>query len=444
MYSFESVIDIAKEFPHGIPDEGAIGGTPKLLGIVARLQDRVSLRNTIDLKLAKFGEVELHLMLPGQSLKGRIVDQFGQPVVDATVEVDSVPGGVPREFIAATTDRSGQFSLNYLNAYDSRQHREDYARQLGIKDASPENLKAKANDPGFGPWVPWERALTMSHPKFATNRIVIDKIPDTMAITVETGTVLMGRVFHHGGETTHTPASNVEIRITSLPNDKDDIPMSRIIRTDAEGRYRTESLKPGKHSLGFKDQNWFARSLHIATEVGKITIAPDVVMTRGGRVRLQLIDDATGEPLRFPTATKGWVVPRPLPQENSFDSASTVVRFSRAGVGEQKLPAGEYHFLVSVPELKLQTGYKDALFSRIRSVDALNDLLAHQVKEGEMLEISVRMVRDREQAARAVIGSPLIPDRRYLPITPEAERRNDRDAYENGIFVPTEKSGARR
>jgi hypothetical protein len=93
------------------------------------------------------------------------------------------------------------------------------------------------------------------------------------------------------------------------------------------------------------------------------------------------------------------------------------------------------------------------------------------VVEGEVLEIEMQKVGEQQQIAKyahfsavdpiaetteaeptenstGILNDKIMsPDRRYIPVTPDGARiqeRRDREAYENGIFVPTKNSAVRQ
>lgn len=400
-FTFENVVDIPKEFPDGFKNEDEVFAqkNTKILAVLARKQGRVMrLSNDTASRIAQFGAVILMPMPPSQTLHGVVADEMGNPVVEAEVAFGPSAAGFPSAFTTVKTDNKGRFVLTNMEGYSAAEAQAAYEREHG----------KSRKDPRFPNWwLPWQRQLTISHPKFATKRVAIDKIPGRMEVTLEVGTVLTGRILTQEHGESPEPAGSVELNVRYLMSDprtdEDPRPATLHITTNSDGEYRTEAIEAGPVTLSANAAGWFGKPLEFVADADTVNQAPELILTRGGQIRLQLVDDETDRPLKFDAPTKAFVNPQPLPRGSEID---TVVEFSRDGVGEQQLPAGKYHFLVSIPDMNSQTELRDKLFSTIRDIDTLDQHPSHEVVEGEVSDIEVRMVR-REKPAQAT--ATLVP-----------------------------------
>lgn len=438
-FAFESVVDIAKEVPNGFKKEDEIfpPENAKVYVVVGRKEGRVKgFSNGMLSQVAKYGKVAVIAMPLSQSLQGLITDEMGKPVVDAEVAFGPSALGFPSAFATVKTDSQGQFLLTHLEGYDAIEAQSAYEREHG----------KQREDRRYPTWLPWQRLLTISHPKFATKYVPIDKIPGRMEITLDVGTLLTGRVLtqEHGGSP--EPAGSVELNVKcsmSDPRTGEDLrPVTLHIASNSDGVYRTEEVEAGPVTVTANTAGWFGQPVEFVADADSLNQAPDLILTRGGRIRIQLIDDETGKPMEFATPTKAFVVPQPLPRGNQID---TVVVFSSNGVGEQQLPAGNYRFLVSVPEIDGRTELKDKVFSTIRDIDLLDQYPSHEVVEGEVRDIEVRMMKvDRPSKAQitgAVINdagpnAERKPDTKFVPTIPPAETEKKEDVPDKNAGRP--------
>ena len=259
---------------------------------------------------------------------------------------------------------------------------------------------------------------------------------EIIALETKTAT-LTGRVVTQEANEEPKPSANVEILLQRQvsPDTTEEVilPLLNNI-TDAKGIYRFESLPDGKYAVIANRRGWLTKEVkYVEVNAGQVTSAPDVVMTRGGRVRIQLVDDISGKPLHFNEPTKGSLNipsrgPRPISRTIRFLSTlSDTVEFSEEGIAEIQVPAGKFAFSVSIPGNDSSPGWMAVDFMRIRDIFETNKLPTYEVAEGEVLQISVRMTRESPQEQSVVVPTPskLVP----------TELR-DKDAYENGIFVP--------
>lgn len=450
-YQFENVIDIQKEFPEGSPDDNYNYFLPediKVITVISREPGRAPgfFGNSDSSHVARHGQVNLHRMVPAQTLRGRIVDEQGEPVVGAGVSAGYLPTirGFPQDINTAITDNDGKYAIDDLEDYDAEEERKKY-QQMQERDSLDLQLYA-GNDR-----KPWARWLWAKHPEFAMKRAGIEKVPGHIDVELQPGAVLTGRVVTQEAGKSPVPARNVEVRLQREMTPEWGYEFnyqSTGSRTDNEGKYRFDSLPQGKYSCSPQNAGWVSHGIEgIELKQGETTEAPDAVMTRGGRVRIQLIDDETGKPLTFENPTKGFVSPGPRPPRKSFYFPSKVVEFSPTGIGEQQVPAGKYTFFVNLPGKVGEPGWQGVDAARIQTPEDLDKLPVFEVKEGEVLDIAVRMQREQPRVngkyCQIVLPSDDAKqaepkqeeDTEFTPATPPADAE-DKDAYENGIFVP--------
>ena len=252
--------------------------------------------------------------------------------------------GIPGDLNTAKTDSNGEYVIDDLAAYDAEQTKRDFEQS---QQAGTSAMSTYAGNDGK-PWVRW---LWVKHPDFAMKRVAIDKIPGRVDVELQPGATLTGQVVTQEEGKSPEPAKNVEFRLQRdlTPEWGNEFSFqSTGTRTDNEGKYRFDSLPAGMYSCVAEASGWVSQGIEgVELKQGETTEAPDLVMTRGGKVRVQLINGKTDEPLTFKKPTKGYVVPQPRPRDASFHitSSTTIVEFSPEGIAEQQLPAGNYVFL---------------------------------------------------------------------------------------------------
>jgi hypothetical protein len=119
-------------------------------------------------------------------------------------------------------------------------------------------------------------------------------------------------------------------------------------------------------------------------------------MTRGGKVRVKLVDSKTGKPLEFTKSETGYIVPVPRPEAKQFWYHETMVEFSLDGHGDLQLPPRRYSFLVSVLDKNGQYGWQSADFTNLADAKDIEKIPAYEIVEGETLEIEVPMIQPEQ------------------------------------------------
>ncbi len=389
-------------------------------------------------------------MTPAQTLRGRIVDKQNQPIKGARVNVRAWLSfiGLPKDIQTALTDSNGEYFINDLQAYDAEHMTPRFRRDPEGNNLTPVGEPEKL----------WEQWLWIRHPHFATKRTAIEKIPGRVDVKLQPGAVLTGQAVIQEAGKAPEPARDVKIHLqrdTAQDAGREFSYQTAGTRTDDKGKYRIESLPAGTYSCVAETSGWVSQGIDgIELKQGEGKEAPDLVMTRGGIVRIQLIDDKTGKLITFEQPTKGYVSPSPRPPRKSFYFPSKIVEFSTKGIGEQQVPSGKYVFFVNLPGIDGEPGWQGVDAAGIRTPEDIDKLPTHEIKEGEVLEIEVRMQKEEPRGKATLTPASSPPSdvdkknepqiaNEFTPATPPADAE-DKDAYENGVFVPAVPARARR
>jgi beta-lactamase regulating signal transducer with metallopeptidase domain/protocatechuate 3,4-dioxygenase beta subunit len=398
-FELTSVIDIEQEFPDGLPDENVMPPGLPIVGVVAHTPGRATgFTNDMAFRVAQQGKLDIFFRMgTARTLQGRVLDEQNRPVRGARVSTSSWSDGVgiPTNINAAVTDAEGRFEIADLAAYDAEQARKEF-------EASQNDFLTVA-----GSGMPWDRFITVEHPKFARKRAKITSIPGSVDVTLSPGAVLTGQVVAQEAGAEPQPATNVEVMAMLLPTAESPSPFGYQVlntKTDEAGNYRFESLPAGVYAVHAYLPDWVTNGIEdVNVARGETVAAPPITMTRGGRVRIQLINDGTGKPLVFDKPTKAYVNPQPRPQKSNSFGRPNIVEFSTTGVGEMQVPAGKFAFLISIPTKESSIparesslGWVTAEFARIRSQEDYDKLTAYQTDEGKVVEIEVRMAKEGE------------------------------------------------
>lgn len=409
-FHFKNVIDIEQEFPNGLPDDNNfLPDNIRVITVIARLPGRVPGNdgNELAAEVARSGRVSILRMPSAQALSGRVIDEGGHPAEGAKVSIGDWARvvGAPDDINSATTNANGEFEIADLEAYDSEQARKEFE---SWQQNNYTLMIAGANS-----GQPWERFVTVEHSKFARKRAKITSIPGSVDVTLSPGAVLTGQVVTQeaGGEP--KPAANVEVTAMLLPAAESPNSLSYQVlsaKTDEAGNYRFESLPKGSYAVHAYMPDWVTNGIEdVNVATGETVAVPELTMTRGGRVRIQLVDDATGKPLTFDKPTKAYVNPvqRPM-KKNVFAMRPNIVEFSREGMGEIQVPDGSFLFNVNIPAQGGLAGWMRADFNSNLSTEDIEKVPGQKVAEGEVVEIEVRMVRE-EQAPNATLKATFTP-----------------------------------
>jgi beta-lactamase regulating signal transducer with metallopeptidase domain/protocatechuate 3,4-dioxygenase beta subunit len=404
-FSFANVIDIDKEFPDGVPSDRVPQRHHTVISISGTIDSRVPIhQDEFASRIARDGDAVLWFMHPAQTLRGRVTDQQGRPVEGAQVKAGplSTVVGIPG-VNSATTDANGEYLIADLFAYDGAEWRR---RQAEAAKANP-NMAALSYSPGEP-----GAALLVLHPKYAAKRATIERIPGTVDVQLGPGSVIEGEIKLPAGVANGSALTGSVVRLQrALPPPKPGEvpdPFSYQIESatvDESGRYRFESLPAGKYHLTADVEGWVTQGIEsVEVAEGQTASAPDILLTRGGRVRTQLVDHKTGEPMRFEKPIKGYINPQRRPRRaTGFPFRNNVIEFSADGVAEVQLLAGKYAFFISIP---LADG------GDIRSVvsDNLDEWPTYDIVEEATTEVSASMRgRTKSEVFSATLSAPVAP-----------------------------------
>ena len=368
-FLFENVVDVAKEFPEGLPEEHFQGSKVTILNIQGQVEGRVpgiGSHGVVD--LVRYGSTFAWVMSPAKELHGRVTNSEGQPVVGARVAVG----------FYATQGGSHGINSALTNANG------DYV----IDDLPTEDL--------FGA----NQAFFVKHPKYAARRNSMIKIPGKLDVQLVPGSVIEGTVEFPEGEANKKSLAGSWVQLQRvLPRPKlgEQLkPFSYQVEkttVDEHGHYRFTSLPAGKYHLTADVEGWVTQGVeNVEVAQGETATAPEIMLLHGGRVQVQLVDSKTGEPMRFEQPTKAFIHPLPKPHRIGISSfRNNVVQFSTKGLVEIQIPAGQYAFLVAIPS---SDGKSDlhTVPSKTRF-----DGPIEKVVDGELLKVSMPMeVRERK------------------------------------------------
>jgi beta-lactamase regulating signal transducer with metallopeptidase domain len=347
-FRLENVVEVASEFPAGLPEDNFLEPPIKTTAIVGRAPGRATFwTNEFTHHLLSRGRTVVAVMKPAALLHGRVVDSDGQPVAGAIVTAGL--GGVVLGTNAARTDADGRYAIDDLAAYDAK------AEERRIKEMKKQNPEAMATAFSLPPQM-----VSVRHPAFATKRVTLDSIPGNVDVRLSPGAVIEGRVVYRNGDAPDAlrPAAGVPVTIDRLtsPALRTGVHLalveSETTKTDAEGRYRFASLPEGRYGVTALATDWVTNGVSdITATAGLVTQAPDVTMTRGAVVRVILVDAATNKPVTFEKPTKGYVLSRLITNGISVSNRrSPITTFSKNGVGETRVAPGKFNFFATVPD----------------------------------------------------------------------------------------------
>jgi hypothetical protein len=429
-FRFERVVDVAREFPTGLPDDRFPQPPIKILTVVARAAGRAtSTEGGLASWAARRGMAPHFVMQPAATLRGRITGPDGQPVADAEV-IAGFGGGADGTVNTARTDAEGRYSIDDLSAYDgARVHTEHQRLRERQLEAAKSGEKPPANTLSLwaGPMM-----MLVKHPDFAAKRVAVDNIPGEQDVQLAPAASIEGRVLINRGDGALSPAANVNvILVRDRPRRDADIASQMFAfqteqtAADAEGRYRFGSLPAGEYHLMARAGGSSSPALKgVAVNAGQAASAPDMVMTPGGVVRFTLIDEATGQPLELTEGAKIYVSPyaRPELPPGLSPVASNVVTLSAGAKGEMRLPPGEYVLLASVPGDANKPHWQSANFANFQNTSGV------RIAEGKVAETTILMTKilpaQGPTATLTLSGPPMDED-----VDREAPART-------GAFVP--------
>lgn len=425
-FEFRHLVD-PKSFPDGMVPASHVSNT-EMFTVITRQTGRVSRDVIADAQYTyREGRAVDILMPPAAVLTGTIKDEAGKPIAGARVS-KNLMSDFPHVF-SATTDSEGRFSINDLAPFDLEAEKK---RQEEQKKGTDAQLAAGANAVLSFSLAP---RFTVVHPEFASVRLPLSSVPGNVDATLSPGGRLPGRVIFADG----SPAANAMVTVKpSIPKRgngdwgmidygkfKIDRDYQVTVQTDAAGRFEADSLTPGKVDVWAELPGWLNAGIgEFEVKAGPAASLPDLTLTRGGVIRLQLIDDDTGRPI---------TVDQPLAAEVS------VTMKNKLGRGdtwpEQKKVSDK-----GVVEIASLPGTAQVMLQSIEAgaepqwLPAANDWTAYpqaQVVEGEAVDAKIRV--RKTPAARAATTKDA-----SAGIKPAAETRHQTMGQGAFVSVPLE------
>ena len=216
----------------------------------------------------------VHLHMPeGATLSGKVIGPDGKPVEGALVwgAVVLVPKPIPG-IGSAVTDAAGRFEIRDLCKMDM--------------------TKPPAGVTSWQTGMP----LHVRCPGFGEKRVEYSKVPGTVNVRLEPAAIVKGRVLleNHGA-----PVGGVRVQFQGIKEAAWGIAV-----TDAEGRYRFDSLGPDKYNIWASKDGFTMRAIDPFEAVpGTTKAVPDLRLVRGGFIVGHVVDADTGQPF-YPSDAK--------------------------------------------------------------------------------------------------------------------------------------------
>lgn len=298
-FEFRDLVD-PKSFPDGVVPANHVSNRD-MLTVITRQRGRVSREVLADAPYTyREGRAVDVLMPPASTLSGIVRDNAGRPIVGARISRIGL-SDFPHIF-SAMTDADGRFSIKDLAPFDLEAERK---RQSEEKKAADAQLAAGAHAVLTSSLAP---RFSVVHPEFSSERLQLSSVPGNVEASLSPGARLRGRVIFADG----SPAANATVQIKpSIPkrgngdwgmidygkfNSERDYQVA--VQTDADGRFEADSLTPGKVDVWAELPGWLNTGVgEFEVKAGPAASLPDLTLTKGGVIRLQLIDDETGRPI---------------------------------------------------------------------------------------------------------------------------------------------------
>lgn len=282
----------ANVLSQNVTDEmGVQGPNPPLVVCIARKAGRASRSAGHDLGTLRGQGQAIEFIMPvASTLRGRVVDREGRPVAGALVEKIATMGRAEGLW-SDRTDANGNFAIDDLAPFSLEQEKRSQAEQRQRAAQAKGDFLTFSLAPRF----------EVIHEDFATARLPLTDIPGAVDIVLEPGVRIAGRVLRDDG----TPAAGVVVRAaTSVPRRRDfpevldwgavDVNAMHdvAIKTDSNGRFKLRSLKNAKYDVWAEATGLVCKGLsEVAAKPGDGTIIPDLLLSQGREVRLQLVDE---------------------------------------------------------------------------------------------------------------------------------------------------------
>ena len=349
------------------------GGQPGYLEIVAQHPGRATTRTGFFTREKReLTDTEFKLR-PAVTIKGRVVNESGDPVANALVSVDTtwlrpVPG-----IRTAVSQADGSFEISDIQSWDGS--------QTSVIEKG--NMFVDSVNLGRG---------QVLHPDFPRQIFSVAKAPDILEVTVRPAATVEGQVtLKESGK----PAVGARIE---LQNDRAVQPWIKVL-TDENGRYRIENLPPGncRLSIVFPERpNLMIPDLEVKSGANE----QDFAMEIGGILKGRFVNAETGLPVRLGKGER-----------------MQIAEFTRQGVGYSGMPAADVQSDGSF-SMRVQAGrrffvtYLGGFGSKQSWVGVNTDQLhtaGLEIVEGETTEFDIR-IKPKDKRPFRVPGRDEIQD----------------------------------
>ena len=366
-------------------------------------------------------EVTLRL---AKTLSGSVQNEDGEPISGALVVVGT-SARTPIEGVNATkTDKDGRYELRHLPEFDTASAAEggmdQYVLFLAVSDEIAAQPRKKPK------YDPLSSAIYVSHPDYATTRLIAGDIPGSCDVTLNRGAAFSGRIVH---AVDGRPAAGIPVRIEGRPRglsqEQDPRsqlsqllgPHSALTKTDREGRYKFSNVPLGHYTIipqsstsNIMKAPWIAPGITVATEkVGETKPVQDIKLSQGGKLRGQLVDATTGQALSFDEQGAQLNVIFVLNVVGPMQTFSAQgVSCERDGTFECRTPPGRFRILVFADDLSQET---KRTYEFTTGDDADRSGPIYEASEGEEIVARIRVFpkeiikasRERHQEAFRLI-----------------------------------------
>ncbi len=296
------------------------------------------------------------------SLKGKISDAKGLPVVGAVVTCNSESCLIcPRPgIVCAVTDSEGHYEINDLTRFDVR------------------SLPPSVTE--FGMMKQVSLTASVDHPDYEPGIIEYTKTPATVDLVLNPPAKLNGRVvFDDSGE----PAAKASVRWVSKDY------LTGAVETDQEGNFKILRLSPGKYTIAVERSDRPATTQSVDLAAGDNRL--DVSLKQGAIIKGRLVDDATGKAVHF-DRTFGAEVHAYIPERR--DTTQNKVWVRKDGTFKLSVEPGRNVIVLPHPEWQL----KDAATWSEKGVE---------VALGQTQEIELR-VTPQASGWGSLFGQPVV------------------------------------
>jgi len=434
-FRFEQVVDVAVEFPEGIPEQE--NGADEMLhySLIARAKGRASdVHSALASDVVQRGETVVWVLRPASLLRGRIIDDAGQPVAGAQVMVGLWRHqlGEVGKFCSAVTDAEGRYEIDDIAEYDNAAEKRRWVEAMR-REANQQMVFSPGEFPG--------QVVLASHPKYATRRVTLSQVPGVVDVSLLPGATITGQVKYPAGT---TDAASLKAGVVTLlrepertqENNRPD-PYSyqtQSTQLDENGRFKFGSLPPGTYRVSATVRGWLTPGVAgVEVKRGETKKDVDVLLSQGVRVQLQLVDSKTNEPWRLDKPMSGFVGPHPTDRNLRSAYRDNRAEFSAAGVAEVQVLPGEYLFYATVPNFEEAA---DLIPDQPREIKKWKKYVVRD-KAAPTIEIPMRVQRHEEATqVTAAFSAATVPSESGKA----AEKPKDGKRVDASASSPTDES----